>query len=134
MLIALKGRNKKFNWFPEQCILAAFYQPHHQSETKTCHLPRRVSNARVAVGIITHEGAEPELQRWYSDDANLLNDLETGLEIRAFLKNHGVLSVSMVDRIIGCPHEEGIDYPDGSFCPECPFWRGRDRFTGETIN
>jgi hypothetical protein len=27
--------------------------------------------------------------------------------------------------------EEGIDYPEGSKCPECPFWADRDRFTGE---
>jgi hypothetical protein len=39
----------------------------------------------------------------------------------------------MVDRIIGCPHEEGIDYPDGAECPECPFWKGRDRWTGELL-
>jgi MFS family permease len=40
----------------------------------------------------------------------------------------GVRSVAMVDRIIGCPHEEGVDYPEGEECPECPFWRGKDRF------
>jgi hypothetical protein len=37
----------------------------------------------------------------------------------------------MADRIIGCPHEEGIDYPEGEECPLCPFWKGRDRWSGE---
>jgi hypothetical protein len=36
----------------------------------------------------------------------------------------------MPDRIIGCPHEEGIDYPLGSTCPLCPFWKDKDRWTG----
>jgi hypothetical protein len=38
----------------------------------------------------------------------------------------------MVDRVIGCPHEEGIDY-EGPTCPHCPYWAGRDRWTGEVI-
>jgi len=42
-------------------------------------------------------------------------------------------SVVMADRIMGCPHEEGVGYPDGSKCPKCPFWAIRDRFTGEKI-
>jgi hypothetical protein len=42
-----------------------------------------------------------------------------------------VHSVAMVEAIIGCPHEEGIDYPTGESCPHCPFWKGRDRWTGE---
>ena len=27
----------------------------------------------------------------------------------------------------GCQHEEGIDYPEGELCPDCPFWAGRER-------
>ena len=48
---------------------------------------------------------------------------------RSFAR-YGVLSVAMTDRIIGCPHQEGIDY-QGQWCPLCEFWKGRDRFTGE---
>jgi len=44
----------------------------------------------------------------------------------------GAKSVVMTDRIIGCPHEEGIDY-EGSTCPDCPFWVGRDRWTGKRL-
>ncbi len=36
----------------------------------------------------------------------------------------------MVDQIIGCLHEEGIDYPTGETCPESLFWKGRDRWSG----
>ena len=31
------------------------------------------------------------------------------------MARHGVLSVAMTDRIIGCPHQEGIDY-HGQWC------------------
>jgi len=31
----------------------------------------------------------------------------------------------VTDGIIGCPHEEGIDFPVGEGCPYCPFWRGK---------
>ena len=39
----------------------------------------------------------------------------------------------MTDRLIGCPHEEGIDYPMGRTCPRCPFWANIDRITHEPI-
>src|SRR4051812_9755988 len=42
-------------------------------------------------------------------------------------------SVAMVDRIIGCPHEEGIDY-QGPTCLLCPFWAGRDRWSWERVH
>jgi len=44
------------------------------------------------------------------------------------LKEHEVRSLIMVEKIFGCPHEEGIDYPEGEACPHCPFWKGRDRY------
>jgi acyl-CoA synthetase (AMP-forming)/AMP-acid ligase II len=34
----------------------------------------------------------------------------------------GVRTVVMVDDIVGCPHEEGVDYPSGRACPQCPYW------------
>jgi hypothetical protein len=40
----------------------------------------------------------------------------------------------VADRIVGCPHEEGIDYPDGEKCPECPFWATRDRWSGDLLH
>src|SRR5262249_31104853 len=49
-------------------------------------------------------------------------------EILEFIENHRVLSVAMTDAIIGCPHQEGIDY-EGEWCLVCDFWHGRDRLT-----
>src|ERR1700730_1163454 len=50
-----------------------------------------------------------------------------------FIENHRVLSVAMTDGIIGCPHQQGIDY-EGEWCPVCVFWHGRDRFTGQRVH
>jgi hypothetical protein len=42
-------------------------------------------------------------------------------------ETHAVKSVVLVDRIIGRPHQEGLDDPEGVACPQCPFWANRDR-------
>ena len=117
--LAKKAR-KGFRGFPVATV--AFYGPDNQRANK------------LVIGIIKYKGAEPELKKWYSDEADIRSLPEIESEVKAFIKEHNVLSISMADRIIGCPHEEGVDYPDGQTCPQCPFWRGRDRFTGETIN
>jgi hypothetical protein len=117
----LKRARKGFRGYPVATI--AFYGPDDRCATK------------VAVGIVTHEGGHADvLERWYAEDGDIRNDQETARQIQAFLLEHQVVSVAMADRIIGCPHEEAIDYPRGTACPECPFWRSRDRFTGELVH
>jgi hypothetical protein len=61
------------------------------------------------------------------------HDGATGQEIVEFLDEQGAKSVVMSDGIIGCPHQQGIDY-DTDWCPECGFWKGRDRFTGKRLS
>ena len=96
--------------------------------------PNAAHASKVAVAIIMSEGAEPEvLERWFSENNDVRSDPQINESIVRFLQNHGVKSVVMPDRIIGCPHEEGVDYPEGTSCPQCPYWAGRDRFTGEVI-
>jgi hypothetical protein len=116
-----KRAKRGFRGYPVATI--AFYGPTGERASK------------VAVGIVVREGAEPDImERWQSEECDLRYDDEIGFAINAFLREHGVLTVMMADRIIGCPHEEGIDYPEGKPCPECPYWRGRDRWSGEVIN
>jgi len=50
-----------------------------------------------------------------------------------FLSKYPVRSVVIADRIMGCPHKEGIDYPEGGVCPKCPYWAHRDRWSGDII-
>ena len=110
-----------FRGYPVATI--AFYGPDDRKATK------------MVVGIVHSEGGEPNpLLRWLSEEEDLRNSLTILAEARAALEEHAVKSVAMADRIIGCPHEEGIDYPDGETCPRCPFWAGRDRWTGESVS
>jgi hypothetical protein len=116
--LAKKAR-RGFRGYPVATI--AFYGPDNTRASK------------VAVGIVRAEGAEPEMTRLFSDEGDIRKDVEVGKQILELLTLHGVKSVAVTEGIFGCPHEEGIDYPDGEVCPQCPFWAHRDRFTGEII-
>ena len=97
----------------------AFYGPNDKLATK------------ASVGVVLREGEEPAfLERWTSV-RDVRVDHEVNEQILKFIRAHEAKSVAMVDRIIGCPHEEGVDYPVGTKCPQCPFWAHRDRWTGE---
>ena len=88
----------------------------------------------VVVGIVASEHAElGEIRDWKLDAGDVRNDPHIAEEMLEFMATHGVLSVAMADRIIGGPHQEGIDY-QGEWCPVCEFWKGRDRFTGERVH
>lgn len=91
--------------------------------------------SKVVVSVFLTENNEPDfLERWRSEgDNDVRQDLDIGEQILAFLKPHAPRSTVVTDGIIGCPHEEGVDYPVGTSCPQCPYWAGRDRFTHERI-
>jgi hypothetical protein len=83
---------------------------------------------KVAVGIVHKEGGEPrEMEKWLSEVTDVREDEVVGGQVLAFLQRHGVRSVVVGPGILGCPHEEGIDYPVGGVCPRCPYWAGRER-------
>ncbi len=89
---------------------------------------------RLRSASCRRESAEAaELRRWLSDGSGRRSDVQVAAEVLASIEAEGALSVTMVDRIIGCPHEEGIDY-EGPTCPVCPFWAGRDRWTGRRVS
>jgi hypothetical protein len=91
--------------------------------------------SKVAVGVFRTETEDPDvLERFFSEGTDVRFDKAVGEKVLSVIESHGVQSVMMTDSIIGCPHEEGIDYPEGTSCPKCPFWAGRDRFTHERIH
>ncbi len=94
-------------------VTIAFYGPDDKTPTK------------IAVGIIEEEGDEKPiaLQRWVGP--NVADDPQVRAEILDFVQEHKAKSVVMTNGVIGCPHEEGIDYPLGEDCPFCPFWKGK---------
>lgn len=90
--------------------------------------------SKVVVGIVPTEDSEvTELRKWSSDSADLRRDPKVNEGILFFIQEHGVKTVAMSPGIIGCPHEEGPDYPEGEVCPQCPYWASRDRWTGEKL-
>jgi hypothetical protein len=100
----------------------AFYGPDLSRATK------------VAVGIVPSEDAGvEELRDWKVDRGDIRADPAIAKEILDFIVTHGTVSTAMTDQIIGCPHQEGIDY-EGEWCPVCEYWRGRDRFTGQMFH
>jgi hypothetical protein len=99
----------------------AFYGPDLSQATK------------VAVGIVPSENAEVKAMRdWKVERGDVRTDPGIAREILEFIQEQGALSVAMTSGIIGCPHQEGIDY-QGEWCPVCTFWHGRDRFTGKMM-
>jgi hypothetical protein len=115
-----KKAHRGFRGYPIATI--AFYGPNNTRASK------------VAVGIVTEQSTEPMvMERWFSEDTDVRRDPLVGSQVLQFLEFHAAKSVIMTDCIIGCPHEEGIDYPEGKVCPQCPFWAHRDRWTGEVV-
>jgi hypothetical protein len=114
-----KRARKGFRGYPVATV--ALYGPDDTMATK------------LTVGIVPAENAEvADLRRWFSEGSEIRDDVDVAEEVLAFIAATGAKSVVMTDRIIGCPHEEGIDY-EGSTCPDCPFWVGRDRWTGKRL-
>ena len=112
------GKKAKHGYRGHPVGTVAFYGPDDRRASK------------VAVGIIRSEGAEAAVRRWFAETGDVRTDERILAEVIAFLREHNARSVAMAETIIGCPHEEGIDYPEGQECPACPFWAGRDRWAG----
>jgi tetratricopeptide (TPR) repeat protein len=110
-----KKAQKGFLGYP--LVTIAFYGPDDRRATK------------VAVGIINNEDEDSprEMNRWFTDKGDIRRDGEVFEAISRLIRARNVQSVAMSEAILGCPHEEGIDYPERESCPQCPFWAGRRR-------
>jgi hypothetical protein len=93
----------------------AFYGPNDQLATK------------AVVGILDKRKELKEMRKWFSATSDLRDDATIRQEMVTFIKSHHVEHATATENVIGCPHEEGTDYPMGEACPLCDFWRGRQR-------
>ncbi len=110
-----------FQGFPLATI--AIYGPDDQCATK------------YAAAIIPFDNAEPDpIKRWSVLRGDIRSHQKTATELAAFLKLHNVKTIAISDGMMGCPHEEGIDYPTGESCPHFPFWSGRGRWRGGPVH
>jgi hypothetical protein len=98
-------------------------QPKYPIGTVAFYGPDDRTTTKIAAAVIPHEGAQPVLKRWVGMDVTANPKVQQ--EIRAFFEWHGVEQVAMSQGNMGCPHEEGEDFPHGEDCPFCPFWKGK---------
>ena len=93
-------------------VTVAYYGPDDNTATK------------IVVGLVNERGKGPaELKRWWGQD--VMRDRGIQQQVADFIATHRAKSVVVTEGIIGCPHEEGIDFPSGQECPYCPFWHGK---------
>jgi hypothetical protein len=90
--------------------------------------PDNARASKVAVAVITAPEAPPfALRRWIVESGDIRNDSTILEEVATFLRAEEVRSVALTPELLGCPHEEGVDYPEGEVCPQCPYWANRER-------
>ena len=113
-----KRAKKGFRGWPVATV--ALYGPDDTMATK------------LTVGIVPAEDAEAtDLRRWLSkEQTDIRDDTLVAEEVLALIAEAGAKSVVMTDRIIGCPHEEGIDYK-GAICGRLPVQRSRSAQNGQ---
>ena len=85
--------------------------------------PDDKTTTKIVAGVVKEEEAEPIIKRWVATDVTTNPKIQK--EIERFFKKHGVTRVGMSAGNMGCPHEEGEDFPVGSDCPFCPWWKGK---------
>jgi hypothetical protein len=98
----------------------AFYGPDDHHATK------------LVVGISPDRNIGiTETRKWFSDGKGESDDVRQDAkmleEVLDFLSAQNVKSLVMTNGVYGCPHEEGVDYPEGQHCEQCSFWIDRNR-------
>ena len=88
--------------------------------TITYHGPSPEIASKIIVGILGGKDQTPVVREWSGDD--IAEDVNAAREISLFIKDHNVARVITSEWILSCPHEEGVDYPAGENCPNCPDW------------
>lgn len=98
-------------------VTVVYYGPDRSRATKA-----------VAAFLATETADVSDIQRFFSEtlDARISPEVTAG--VMKFINDHKPRSVIATPKLLGCPHEEGIDYPDGSKCPRCPYWADKDRW------
>src|ERR1017187_8417860 len=116
-------------------MMKTYKPPKYPLGTVMAYGPDNIRATKLVAAVFKRPGHEhaDALDRWLINTGEIRNDPTIAAEIADFFKRHGVKQTVTADRITGCPHEEGVDYPMGRKCPRCPFWANIDRFTHEPI-
>lgn len=87
----------------------------------------RVATKVVAAVIVAENADADPMRKWVSGDLDVRQHAGILQQVLDFLRSNQVKSVVVTPGIFGCPHESGLDYPEGRSCPQCPFWATHDR-------
>ena len=85
--------------------------------------PNDKTTTKIVAGVIKKQGAKAIIKCWVATD--VMSNPKFQREVEKFFKKHGVKQVAVSDGNMGCPHEEGEDFPVGEDCPFCPWWKGK---------
>ena len=105
--------------------------PNYPLATIIAYGPDNKTATKLVVAIFKQPGRQDAdvMHKWFVQGGDIRQDPTIVEEVAYFIKQHGVQHTATYDRIFGCPHEEGVDYPEGKTCPFCPFWENLDRYT-----
>ena len=116
-----KRAKKGFRGWPVATV--ALYGPDDSTATK------------LTVGIMPAEDAEAtDLRRWLSKDQTDIRDDISGWRKKSWrsLPRPEPSRLSWPSGLSAAPMKKA-DY-EGATCPACPFWAGRDRWTGKRLH
>ena len=88
--------------------------------TVTYHGPSPEEATKIIVGVITKQDKDPIVREWSGPD--IAEDVQTAREIARFIQEFDIVRVLTSEWVLSCPHQEGVDYPEGEDCPSCPGW------------
>ena len=88
--------------------------------TITYHGPSPDEANTIIVGILKAKDQAPIIREWSGE--GIAEDVQSAREIALFIQEYDVSRVLTSEWVLSCPHEEGVDYPDGELCPLCPDW------------
>ncbi len=117
------GSGKKYKFC---CAAAAKANRHGRFPLGTVvfYGPDNKTTTKIAASVFLKEAEEPDyLERWMATDVTTSPKVLGA--IRGFFAQHGVKTVVLSEGNMGCPHEEGIDFPNGHDCPICHYWAGK---------
>ncbi len=90
--------------------------------------PDATTTTKIVASVMLYEGAEPILKQWVG--VGVPGKPKVQRQIEQFFQRYGVKSVVAAEANLGCPHEEGEDFPVGEDCPFCPYWKGKQGSAG----
>jgi hypothetical protein len=98
-------------------------EPQFPIGTEAMYGPDDKTTTKIAASVILRHGADPIMKRWVATDVT--TNPKVRQELQEFFLEFGVKAVATSEGNMGCPHEEGEDFPEGEDCPFCPFWKGK---------